>query len=326
MVKKLIFTVTISLLAIYLSGVIITESINPLDIAKSLKVRAMGISPNVPFYETTRYEVGHIFQPLHNYPAYAPITLEQAENAPYRRNSPTTEIKITTVGDNYQIKERWNYRRKPQYILLNEEQLVSLKSIENGNHFFVLDDNLRLQPVTIEEAIMLPNYIKVVKEMGKIISIEKKPLVSIFKQEYQYRALSGERQFFKKIHYSIDKKSIFSSLFSEYNENGKVLYYITRDAKDNVISKEIINPEGSKYYSETTLFNAQGEKTNIIYNAINGKNKSEHLDQNGNILEVTYENDQFIGCPDFEEDERYQTLKIDSSKKYNIVDNLDPET
>lgn len=57
MVKKLIFTVTISLLAIYLSGVIITESINPLDIAKSLKVRAMGISPNVPFYETNRYEV-----------------------------------------------------------------------------------------------------------------------------------------------------------------------------------------------------------------------------------------------------------------------------
>lgn len=64
--------------------------------------------------------------------------------------------------------------------------------------FFVLDDNLRLQPVTIEEAIMLPNYIKVVKEMGKIISIEKKPLVSIFKQEYQYRALSGERQFLRK--------------------------------------------------------------------------------------------------------------------------------
>lgn len=53
MVKKLIFTVTISLLAIYLSGVIITESINPLDIAKSLKVRAMGISPNVPFMKQT---------------------------------------------------------------------------------------------------------------------------------------------------------------------------------------------------------------------------------------------------------------------------------
>lgn len=177
---------------------------------------------------------------------------------------------------------------------------------------------------------MLPNYIKVVKEMGKIISIEKKLLVLvlilIFKQEYQYRALCGERQFFKKIHYSIDKKSIFSSLFSEYNKNGKVLYYITRDVKDNVISKEIINPEGSKYYSETILFNAQGEKTNIIYNTINGKNKNEHFDQNGNILEVTYENNQFIGSPDFEEDERYQTLEIGSSKKYNIVDNLDPET
>lgn len=53
MVKKLIFTVTISLLAIYLSGVIITESIKPLDIAQCIKVRAMGISPNVPFYETT---------------------------------------------------------------------------------------------------------------------------------------------------------------------------------------------------------------------------------------------------------------------------------
>jgi hypothetical protein len=326
MVKKLMFTVTISLLTIYLSGVIMAESINPLDIAKSLKVKTMGISPNVPFYESTRYEVGHIFQPFHNYPEYAPITLQQAENAPYRRNSPTTEIKITTVGDNYQIKERWNYRRKPQYILLNEEQLVSLKVIENGDHFFILDDNLRLQPVTIEEAIMLPNYIKVVKEMGKIISIEKKPLVSIFKQEYQYWSPSGERQFFKKIHYSIDKKSILSSLFSEYNKNGKVLYYVARDAKDNVISKEIINPEGSKYYSETTLFNAQGEKTNIIYNAINSKNKNQHLDKNGNILEVTYENEQFIGSPDFEEDERYQTLEIDSSKKYNIVDNLDPET
>ncbi|OCG25879.1 hypothetical protein A9G11_01930 [Gilliamella sp. wkB108] len=325
MIKKPTTTLAIIIFFIYLLGVIMTGSINPLDFAKRLEIRAMGIKPNVPFYESTRIIVGP-FKPRHHYPLFPPITLEQAENAPHRVHAPyNTDLNIAVVGDNYQIKERWIYRRKPKYILLNEQQQASLKNLENGDHFFILDDNLQLQPITIEEAITLPNYIKVIREMGKIISIEKKTLKAYFKHEYEYWPHSEEVLFFKNTRYSIDRKTVLESLVVEFDKNGDHLLCTTKDEHNKVVYIEKYYPRGSEYFSERSLFNQQGEKTNIIYIPNVGENKNVHLDKNGNITEVTYEGNRHIVLADFEEDERYKTLQIDTSKKYKAIDSLEPE-
>lgn len=319
-----LFLITAPLL-IYILGALMTGLINPLDVAKCLKIRAMGIKPHVPYYGSTRIIFNHYRIPT-NYPDFAPISLEQAENAPYRVNSPfSTSLKINVVGDNYQFKERWSYRRKPQYILLNDQQLNSLKELENGSHFFILDTQLQLQPITIEQAIMLPNYIKVTKEMGKIIDVEKKPLLSISKGEYDYWPHSASMRYLRFFIYSMDKKTRLQSRYVEYDEEGNDLIAITKDQNNKLISIRKTYPKGGKYYSETTLFNEQGDKTAIFYTPSVGDSKIVHLDKQGNTTNVTYGRVPYHGIPDFPEEERYKNLTIDTSKEYKAVDRLESE-
>ena len=107
-----------------------TSLTNPFDVAKSIEIRTMGIKPHVPYYGSTEIILHHYRTP-NNYPDFSPITLEQAENAPYRVNYPfSTELKINEVGDNYQFKIRWSYERKPQYI--DRKSVVQGKSVEIG--------------------------------------------------------------------------------------------------------------------------------------------------------------------------------------------------
>ena len=296
-----------------------THTTSPLDMAKIIELKTMGIKPHVPYYDSTEIILHHYRTP-NNYPDFSPITLEQAENAPYRVNYPfSTELKINEVGDNYQFKIRWSYERKPQYILLNNQQQACLKELENGSHFFILDDDLQLQPITIENAITLPNYIKVTKEMGKIVAIEKKPLLSISKWEYEYWPHSAKLHYLRYFNYAIDKKTILQSSNVEYNEEGQSLISVTKNQNNKTISIKKYYPKGNEYLFETTLFNEQGDKTEIFYTPSVGDSKIVHLDKEGNIIEVTYGSFPSHKIANFEEEERYKNLEIDTSKKYIVV-------
>ena len=319
MKKKVTLTLIMMPLLIYLLGAMMTSLTNPFDVAKSIEIRTMGIKPHVPYYDSTETILHHYRTP-NNYPDFSPITLEQAEDAPYRVEYPfSTELKINEVGDNYQFKIRWSYERKPQYILLNNQQQACLKELENGSHFFILDDDLQLQPITIENAITLPNYIKVTKEMGKIVAIEKKPLLSISKWEYEYWPHSAKLHYLRYFNYAIDKKTILQSLNVEYNEEGKSLISVIKNQNNKPISIKKYYPKGNEYSSETTLFNEQGDKTEIFYTPSVGDSKIVHLDKEGNIIEVTYGRVPSHKIANFEEEERYKNLEIDTSKKYILV-------
>ena len=319
MKKKVTLTLIMMPLLIYLLGAMMTSLTNPFDVAKSIEIRTMGIKPHVPYYGSTEIILHH-YQTPNNYPNFSPITLEQAENAPYRVNNPfSTKLKINEVGDNYQFKIRWSYKRKPQYILLNNQQQACLKEIENGSHFFILDDDLQLQPITIENAITLPNYIKVTKEMGKIVAIEKKPLLSISKWEYEYWPHSAKLHYLRYFNYAIDKKTILQSSNVEYNEEGQSLISVTKNQNNKTISIKKYYPKGNEYLFETTLFNEQGDKTEIFYTPSVGDSKIVHLDKEGNIIEVTYGSFPSHKIANFEEEERYKNLEIDTSKKYIVV-------
>ena len=319
MKKKVTLTLIMMPLLIYLLGAMMTSLTNPFDVAKSIEIRTMGIKPHVPYYGSTEIILHHYRTP-NNYPDFSPITLEQAENAPYRVNNPfSTRLKINEVGDNYQFKIRWSYERKPQYILLNNQQQACLKELENGSHFFILDDDLQLQPITIENAITLPNYIKVTKEMGKIVAIEKKPLLSISKWEYEYWPHSAKLHYLRYFNYAIDKKTILQSSNVEYNEEGQSLISVTKNQNNKTISIKKYYPKGNEYLFETTLFNEQGDKTEIFYTPSVGDSKIVHLDKEGNIIEVTYGSFPSHKIANFEEEERYKNLEIDTSKKYIVV-------
>lgn len=319
MKKKVTLTLIMMPLLIYLLGAMMTSLTNPFDVAKSIEIRTMGIKPHVPYYGSTEIILHH-YQTPNNYPNFSPITLEQAENAPYRVNNPfSTKLKINEVGDNYQFKIRWSYKRKPQYILLNNQQQACLKELENGSHFFILDDDLQLQPITIENAITLPNYIKVTKEMGKIVAIEKKPLLSISKWEYEYWPHSAKLHYLRYFNYAIDKKTILQSSNVEYNEEGQSLISVTKNQNNKTISIKKYYPKGNEYLFETTLFNEQGDKTEIFYTPSVGDSKIVHLDKEGNIIEVTYGSFPSHKIANFEEEERYKNLEIDTSKKYIVV-------
>ena len=319
MKKKVTLTLIMMPLLIYLLGAMMTSLTNPFDVAKSIEIRTMGIKPHVPYYDSTETILHHYRTP-NNYPDFSPITLEQAENAPYRVEYPfSTELKINEVGDNYQFKIRWSYERKPQYILLNNQQQACLKELENGSHFFILDDDLQLQPITIENAITLPNYIRVTKEMGKIVAIEKKPLLSISKWEYEYWPHSAKLHYLRYFNYAIDKKTILQSSNVEYNEEGQSLISVTKNQNNKPISIKKHYPKGNEYSSETTLFNEQGDKTEIFYTPSVGDSKIVHLDKEGNIIEVTYGSFPSHKIANFEEEERYKNLEIDTSKKYIVV-------
>lgn len=315
------------LFSLYGLGVIMIESANPLDIAKAVEVRAMGIKPNEPFYESTRVTVGRIFPPFHNYPEYPPISFTQAENTLLRVYSPfETQLKIAQVGDNYQYKEILTYTRKPQQILLNQEHLNSLKQLENGAHFFILNNDFQLQAVTNpEEVIILPNYIKVVRKMGKIISIEKKPLVSVHKQEYQYWSYTGEVHYSKSIRYDINKKNALETMLYEYDKEGRMVSRVKINSTNHILAKKIFYPEGGEYYSEETLFNELGEKTNVIYILTDGSRQNHYIDEHGEVTHITTERMPEERFLDFDEDELYKKLTIDVSKKYRTVPNLEPE-
>ena len=296
-----------------------THTTSPLNMAKIIELKTMGIKSHVPYYDSTE-TILHHYQTPNNYPNFSPITLEQAENAPYRVNNPfSTKLKINEVGDNYQFKIRWSYKRKPQYILLNNQQQACLKELENGSHFFILDDDLQLQPITIENAITLPNYIKVTKEMGKIVAIEKKPLLSISKWEYEYWPHSAKLHYLRYFNYAIDKKTILQSSNVEYNEEGQSLISVTKNQNNKTISIKKYYPKGNEYLFETTLFNEQGDKTEIFYTPSVGDSKIVHLDKEGNIIEVTYGSFPSHKIANFEEEERYKNLEIDTSKKYIVV-------
>ena len=319
MLKKIAFIGMIILITIYLLGIIMTHTTSPVDMAKIIELKTMGIKPHVPYYDSTETILHHYRTP-NNYPDFSPITLEQAENAPYRVNNPfSTKLKINEVGDNYQFKIRWSYERKPQYILLNNQQQACLKELENGSHFFILDDDLQLQPITIENAITLPNYIRVTKEMSKIVAIEKKPLLSISKWEYEYWPHSAKLHYLRYFNYAIDKKTILQSLNVEYNEEGKSLISVIKNQNNKPISIKKYYPKGNEYSSETTLFNEQGDKTEIFYTPSVGDSKIVHLDKEGNIIEVTYGRVPSHKIANFEEEERYKNLEIDTNKKYIVV-------
>lgn len=177
--KSLLF-ILLLFFALYVFGVPMTHYTNPLDIAAVVRVKALDISPNTPYYHVT--PIPNSFNRYKNFPHQAPLSVDKAENQ--WPGSIYQGTALVEIGDNYQYKMIIERPRKLTFVVLPKEQF---KELDNGVHFFTLAMDGTLHSLSgAEEALQHNNYLRVEKEMGKVISIEKKPLIQHVVTHYEY--------------------------------------------------------------------------------------------------------------------------------------------
>lgn len=300
-----LFIFFISLISLYSFGVIMTDYTDPKDIKAVAHVKSLNITPNTPYYHQT--PIPNEFERYKGFPYTAPLSAEKAENEwgdDLYRGAVTFE-----VGDNYQYKIITERPRKSFFIVLPKERF---KELDNGVHFFTMDLEGQLHPLSgAEEALQQSNYIRVEKEMGKVISIEKRPLVQNITTYYEYYDNGNLKH--TKSEEKDEFGNISSTITADYGKDGEMYSIIGKNKEGNVIKIiKIFNENG--IFGTTEIFNDQGVKTNHIITMIDGEVTNQHLNEKGDITLVTQMDPPPIRSLSFEEQEPYKLIPIDPTK------------
>jgi hypothetical protein len=248
------------------------------------RAKYQGITPNKTYYHQDPYRKFNEKR-YKNFPHHRPLTLIEAENQqPEEKYSDLIQFE---VGDNYQYKTLIKQKWQQTPINLPVEQFSAL---ENGVYFFVMDENnKRLTPLdNVEQAIKQPSYVRVEKEMGKIISMIHK--IQIYKVlntfEYQDNDLTSshvsllESTFFPYITVESQYKNYFPTNQTIKNDKGITLRKVNCDINLN------------DFHLIIEKFNDDGVKINHIESSSSYKNgkettKNEYLDAQGQIIKTT---------------------------------------
>ena len=251
------------------------------------RAKFLGIKPNQTYYNKLPYP--NFFNDRYkNFPHQSPLSLIEAENQqPKEKYSDLIKFE---VGENYQyktlIKEKW--QQSP--IILPLEQF---KPLENNIYFFTMADNGQLQPLdNVEQAVALPGYIRVEKEMGKIISIVQK--TRIIKVAYQFE-YNNNTLIASKLNV-LQSPVLQDMLIETRYENGDYYpsYQTIKNGSGIIIRTfkfikigEVKEGEVNAIYER---FNNKGVKTNHITLSVqNNRNviKNEYLDEKGQVTHTT---------------------------------------
>ena len=279
------------------------------------RAKFLGIKPNQTYYNKLPYP--NFFNDRYkNFPHQSPLSLIEAENQqPKEKYSDLIKFE---VGENYQyktlIKEKW--QQSP--ITLPLEQF---KPLENDIYFFTMADNGQLQPLdNVEQAVALPGYIRVEKEMGKIISIVQK--TRIIKVAYQFE-YNNNTLIASKLNV-LQSPVLQDMLIETRYENGD--YYPSYQTIKN----------GSGIIIRTFKFIKIGEvkegEVNAIYERFNNKGvKTNHItlsvQNNRNVIKNEYldEKDQVTYTTDLFEDSEINNQQFYDSKQPFLPDDFEYE-
>jgi hypothetical protein len=245
------------------------------------RAKFLGIKPNSTYYHPTPFpKWGE--ERYKNYPHQLAMNLAEAEFQ-HPKEKYVDLVKVT-LGDNYQYQtismEKW--QQVP--LILPIEQF---KSLENGSYFFSLDDNGHLIPLeSIEQAIILPSYIRVEKVMGKIDSILQKTRIQKTLQHYEY---SDSNQMHKQI-LKVLESSVIPPITVEtiYDDIG--VFITSQTIKDNQNRRIAVfsrNEKDNIFGGVIERFNADGIKTNHIIRYYGNDVENQYLDNEGNIKFTT---------------------------------------
>ena len=244
------------------------------------RAKFLGIQSNSTYYHPTPFPQWGKDR-YKNYPHQLTMTLAQAEYQ-HPKEQYVDLVKVT-VGDNYQYqtisREKW--LQVP--LSIPHEQF---KPLENGTYFFTLDKQGQLIPLEdIEQAIILPSYVRVEKVMGKIASILQKTRIQKTQQVYEY---NENNQMHKEILTVLESPSMpLLTVETIYDDIG--VFVVSQTIKDSQNKRIAVFSEfnDNNIYGVIERFNREEEKTNHITIYRNTLIENRHLDKEGNTLLIT---------------------------------------
>ena len=244
------------------------------------RAKFLGIQSNSTYYHPTPFPQWGKDR-YKNYPHQLTMTLAQAEYQ-HPKEQYVDLVKVT-VGDNYQYqtisREKW--LQVP--LSIPHEQF---KPLENGTYFFTLDKQGQLIPLEdIEQAIILPSYVRVEKVMGKIASILQKTRIQKTQQVYEY---NENNQMHKEILTVLESPSMpLLTVETIYDDIG--VFVVSQTIKDSQNKRIAVFSKfnDNNIYGVIERFNREEEKTNHITIYRNTLIENRHLDKAGNTLLIT---------------------------------------
>ena len=244
------------------------------------RAKFLGIQSNSTYYHPTPFPQWGKDR-YKNYPHQLTMTLAQAEYQ-HPKEQYVDLVKVT-VGDNYQYqtisREKW--LQVP--LSIPHEQF---KPLENGTYFFTLDKQGQLIPLEdIEQAIILPSYVRVEKVMGKIASILQKTRIQKTQQVYEY---NENNQMHKEILTVLESPSMpLLTVETIYDDIG--VFVVSQTIKDSQNKRIAVFSKfnDNNIYGVIERFNQEEEKTNHITIYHNTLIENRHLDKAGNTLLIT---------------------------------------
>ncbi|OCG18825.1 hypothetical protein A9G24_11315 [Gilliamella sp. App6-5] len=245
------------------------------------RAKYLEIKPNQIYYAKLPYAY-FSDERYKNFPHQKPLTLIDAENQ--QPNANYSDLIKFEVGNNYQyktiLKEKW------QQIPI-DLPLEQFKPLENDIYFFVMDNRGQLTPLeNIEQAIKQPSYIRVEKEMGKIISIVKKTRIYKVLNEFEYKDNNLTTSKVSVLESEILPHLIIESKYED--ETNIVKYYQIKNAQGVIIrTYNYINEDPLIAVSDR--FDDNGVITNHIELRVDLSNgyfylKNQFFDEKGNVI------------------------------------------
>ena len=256
------------------------DNYNLADQEAVTRAKFLGIQSNSTYYHPTPFPQWAKDR-YKNYPHQLTMTLAQAEYQ-HPKEQYVDLVKVT-VGDNYQYqtisREKW--LQVP--LSIPHEQF---KPLENGTYFFTLDKQGQLIPLEdIEQAIILPSYVRVEKVMGKIASILQKTRIQKTQQVYEY---NENNQMHKEILTVLESPSMpLLTVETIYDDIG--VFVVSQTIRDSQNKRIAVFSKfnDNNIYGVIERFNQEAEKTNHITIYHNTLIENLHLDKAGNTLLIT---------------------------------------
>lgn len=245
------------------------------------RAKFLGIKPSQTYYTKLPYTY-FSDERYKNFPHQKPLTLIEAEHQ--LSNAKYYDLIKFEVGDNYQYKTIVREKWQQTAITLPLEQF---KPLENDIYFFVIDINGQLtQLKNIEQAVAQNSYIRVEKEMGKVVSIVKKTQIYKVLNEFEYKDNNLKSSKFTVL------KSVVLPHFvieSKYEDERNIVTYQQIKNSQGIIIRTYNYINNDQLIAVSDHFDDNGIRTNHLelkldesYDKIYEKN--QFVDEKGNLI------------------------------------------
>ncbi|PXZ05000.1 hypothetical protein DKK70_12790 [Gilliamella apicola] len=243
------------------------------------RAKYLGIKPKQVYYHKLPFP-SFMAERYKNYPHQAPLTLIEAENqSPQEKYSDLIKVEI---DNNYQYKKIDKTKWQQAAISLPSAQL---KSLENGIHFFVINNKGQLTPLNgAEEAIAQPTYVRVEKVMGKIVSTLQKNRVQWLTTEFDYKKNSPIRSKLTVIESHVVPKLVIESEYESWQY--LPVSQVIKNAQGNII-RTYKTVKKKNIIAILERFDEQGVKTNHIEISKQRDIENQYLDNKEHVRFTT---------------------------------------